>query len=159
MLIFLLCQMMEYHANYLCCRSIDCLVGGTHVVGNFWKEPVNIEIYLGIFLSQFWDQMLILWPPYQSRNEISNNVLCATCKASDQPAHMRSLIRASASRLNILWELATDWTSFSVSKLKRRLHRLVWVYPCQNATLLEITCRGSIMMISEKHESKIQYLI
>ena len=38
---------------------------------------------------------------------------------------------------------ATDWTSFGVSKLKRRLHRLVWVYTCQNATLLEITCRGS----------------
>ena len=39
--------------------------------------------------------------------------------------------------------LATDWTSFGVSKLKRRLHRLVWVYTCQNATLLEITCHGS----------------
>ena len=26
----------------------------------------------------------------------------------------------------------------------RRLHRLVWVYTCQKATLLEITCRGSI---------------
>ena len=33
---------------------------------------------------------------------ISNNVVCATSKASDQPAHMRSLIRASASRLRIL---------------------------------------------------------
>ena len=29
--------------------------------------------------------------------------------------------------------------------LNRRLHRLVWVYTYQNATLLEITCRGSIM--------------
>ena len=29
-------------------------------------------------------------------------VVCATSKASDQPAHMRSLIRAFASRLNIL---------------------------------------------------------
>ena len=37
----------------------------------------------------------------------------------------------------------TDWTSFGVSKLNRRLHRLVWVYTCQNATLLEITCTGS----------------
>ena len=27
--------------------------------------------------------------------------------------------------------------------LKRRLHRLVLVYTCQNATLLEITCHGS----------------
>ena len=38
---------------------------------------------------------------------------------------------------------ATDWTSFGVSKLKRRLQRLVWVYTCQNATKLEITCQGS----------------
>ena len=34
--------------------------------------------------------------------EISNNVVCATNKASDQPAHTRSLIRALASRLNSL---------------------------------------------------------
>ena len=35
-------------------------------------------------------------------HEISNNVVFATSKASDQPAHRRSLIRAFASRLNIL---------------------------------------------------------
>ena len=35
-------------------------------------------------------------------HEISNNVACATSKASDQPAHKRSLIRAFASRLSIL---------------------------------------------------------
>ena len=35
-------------------------------------------------------------------HEISNNLICATSKASDQPAHMRSLIRAFASRLSIL---------------------------------------------------------
>ena len=40
----------------------------------------------------------------------------------------------------------TNWTSFGVSKLKRMHHRLVWVYSCQNATLLEITCRGSFIM-------------
>ena len=39
---------------------------------------------------------------YEPVHEISNNVLCATSKASDQPAHMRSLIRAFASRLSIL---------------------------------------------------------
>ena len=38
---------------------------------------------------------------------------------------------------------ATYWISFVVSKLNRRLYRLVWVYTCQNATLLKITCRGS----------------
>ena len=35
-------------------------------------------------------------------HEISNNVVCATSKASDQPAHTRRLIRALASRLSIL---------------------------------------------------------
>ena len=35
-------------------------------------------------------------------HEISNNVVCATSKASGQPAHMHSLIRAFASRLSIL---------------------------------------------------------
>ena len=39
---------------------------------------------------------------YEPRHEISNNVVCATSKASDQPARKRSLIRAFASRLNIL---------------------------------------------------------
>ena len=39
---------------------------------------------------------------FEPRHEISNNVVCATSKASDQPVHMRSLIRAFASRLNIL---------------------------------------------------------
>ena len=34
--------------------------------------------------------------------EISNNVVCGTSKGSDQPAHMRSLIRAFASHLNTL---------------------------------------------------------
>ena len=43
---------------------------------------------------------------------------------------------------------ATDWTSFGVSKLKRRLHMLIWVYTCQNVTLLEITWHGSIIFSS-----------
>ena len=39
---------------------------------------------------------------YEPVHEISNNVVCATSKTSDQPAHTRSLIRAFASRLSIL---------------------------------------------------------
>ena len=35
-------------------------------------------------------------------HEISNYVVCATGKGSDQPAHTRRLIRAFAGRLNIL---------------------------------------------------------
>ena len=43
---------------------------------------------------------------FEPRHEISTNVECATSKASDQPAHMRSLIRAFACRLNNLWVLS-----------------------------------------------------
>ena len=39
---------------------------------------------------------------YEPRHEVSNNVVCATSKASDQPAHTRSLVRAFASHLNII---------------------------------------------------------
>ena len=35
-------------------------------------------------------------------HEISSNVVCVTSKASDQPAHTRSLITAFASRLSIV---------------------------------------------------------
>ena len=38
----------------------------------------------------------------EPRHEISNNDVCGTSKASDQPVHTGSLIRAFASRLNIL---------------------------------------------------------
>ena len=43
--------------------------------------------------------------PFEPVHEISNNVVCATSKVSDQPAHTRSLIRAFASPLSILWLL------------------------------------------------------
>ena len=43
--------------------------------------------------------------------------------------------------------LAFDWTPFGFSKLKRRLYRLVWIYTCQNTTLLEITCHGSFVPV------------
>ena len=38
----------------------------------------------------------------EPRYEININVVCATSKGSDQPAHMRSLIRAYANRWTIL---------------------------------------------------------
>ena len=48
------------------------------------------------------DKVATLRRIYAPPHEISNNLLCATSKASDQPAHTRSLIRAFARRLNIL---------------------------------------------------------
>ena len=56
---------------------------------------------------------------YEPRHEISNNVVCATSKGSDQTAHKRSLIRAFASCLIFYECYATDRTAFGVSKLKK----------------------------------------
>ena len=39
---------------------------------------------------------------FEPAHEISNNLVCATSKASDQHAHTRSLIRAFASCVSIL---------------------------------------------------------
>ena len=50
-----------------------------YIVGNHLLRLISYEPWLGI----------------------SNNVVCATSKASDQPAHTHSLIRAFASHLNV----------------------------------------------------------
>ena len=47
-----------------------------------------------------------LTPIYEPWQKISNNVVCATSKGSDQPVHMRRLIRAFAGGLNNLWLLS-----------------------------------------------------
>ena len=62
---------------------------------------VDIEIYADK-LGQSGNRILSSHLTNEPVHEISNNLVCATSKGSDQPAHMRSLIRAFASRLNIL---------------------------------------------------------
>ena len=42
----------------------------------------------------------------ETQPESSNSGVCATSKASDQPAHTRRMIIAFASCLNILWLLS-----------------------------------------------------
>ena len=49
-----------------------------------------------------WMDRLIYNLIIEPRHDIPINVVCATSKASDQPAHTRSLIRAFAGHLNIL---------------------------------------------------------
>ena len=98
-----------------------------------------------------------LW--YEPLHEISNNVVCATSKASDQPAHTRSLIRAFASRLNVQ-RVLSYWLNIIWSFLaKRRLHMLVWVYTCQNTALLEITCHGPYFNLINQSHRKIKTMI
>ena len=78
-------------------------------------------------------------------HEISNSVVCATSKASDQPTHTRSQIRAFACRLNIIW-VFSYWLNIILSFWAYRgggLRGLVWACTCRGATLLEISCQGS----------------
>ena len=60
-------------------------------------------------VSKSHEQAVIMWvltgrvpTAFEPQHEVSNNVVCVTSKGSDQPVHMRSLIRAFASPLNIL---------------------------------------------------------
>ena len=65
----------------------------TFLVVQFWKRLMKYTTYM-------FDKT------FEPRHEISNNVVCTTSKALDQPVHTHSLIRAFASRLNILWVLS-----------------------------------------------------
>ena len=77
----------------------------------------------------------------EPRHEISNNVVCATSKASDQPAHVRSLIRAFASRIvNLLTKHPLELLSLKKGCIGTFESTFVKISHC-----LEITCHGSIM--------------
>ena len=77
-----------------------------HLQHNFC--PINMK---NIFLNsqpylKAWPHPSHPWQILEPVHEISNNVVNATSKGPDQPAHMRSLIRAFARRLNFLWVLS-----------------------------------------------------
>ena len=76
-------------------------------------------------------------------HEISNNVVCATSKGSDQPAQSDQSLCKSLEYSMIVKLLTEHHLEFS--KLKMGLQRLVRVNTCQNATLLELSCHGSII--------------
>ena len=88
---------------------------------------------------------------------ISNNVVWSTSKAPDQPAHMRSLIRAFACRLNILWPLIhrpnTTW-SLQAQKEAAQAHPSPHLPKCQivgnHIPLLKYYAIGYIGQKSQK---------
>ena len=49
-----------------------------------WKNTTKLNNHLSLLQS---GDTRILIPKYEQRHEISNNVVCATSKDSDQPAH------------------------------------------------------------------------
>ena len=78
---------------------------------------------------------------------------CAMCDQQKAQTSLR-ICAVWSEPLLVAWVIydckATDRTSFGVSNLKGRLYSLVWVYTCQNATLLEIMCHGSNAMNHSK---------
>ena len=68
-----------------------------YLLNNWYLHVCTFPGFLNDIVLSYHIEMI-----YEQRHEISNNVVCATSKASDQPAHKRSLIRASASRLTIV---------------------------------------------------------
>ena len=70
----------------------------THLILQSLKKS-QYNLLIVFFLACVFLSLNIIYGPV---HEISNNLVCANSKASDQPAHTRSLIRAFASRLSIL---------------------------------------------------------
>ena len=71
---------------------------------------------------------------------ISNNVVCATSKGSDQSAYMRSLIRVFA-RQSLEYSMAEQHLEFL--SLTGGCTGVSESTPIKNSTLLEISCHGS----------------
>ena len=71
-----------------------------------FNRPTYYKTHVLYLLYLYIDQLTMYYNTSldEPRQDISNNVVhvCATSKASDQPAHTRSLIKTYASRLNIL---------------------------------------------------------
>ena len=126
----------KHHLNGVQSLAGRCwLANGSFVIFKWiWtnimlKNPIFFVIFMGVWtpVSPLWIRpwmhpfnrlhacwvifhVLCCWLLTFFKNEpphgILNNEVCATSKASDQPAHMRSLIRAYASHLNIQWVLS-----------------------------------------------------
>ena len=63
---------------------------------DFFKPHILLSLW-----ANEWEANII-----EPRHEISNNVVCVTSKASDQPAHTCNLIKAFACLSNILLVLS-----------------------------------------------------
>ena len=92
----------------LVCHKCCLRVTGTCYVRCIFLNPIHNTFNMEA------KTMLLIWfkigcqstYTYEPVHEISNNVICSTSKASGQPAHMPSLIRAYACGSNILWVLS-----------------------------------------------------
>ena len=103
-----------------------------------------------IILGKLWEMSMLL----QKVNNLAATWDFRQCGMCDQqrlrPACAyaqsdQSLCESLEYSMNV--KLLTEYHK-GVPNLNSRLHRLVWVYSCQNATLLEITCHSSTWFFS-----------
>ena len=89
--------------NYLKDMLVSTIERKLHQVRyvNMMKDDIKREIEIGSGVKFKIDKGELHFI-IELLREISNNLVCATSKGSDQPAHTRRLIRAFASRLSIL---------------------------------------------------------
>ena len=91
-------------------------------------------------------------------HEISNNVVCATSRVSDQPAHTRSLIRAFASRLNTLWIFSNqNLVRCSIFNIQHsnRMSNIEY----QTQSNIQIECWISNIKLNPTFKSNVEYRI
>ena len=119
-----------------------------YLISSVWH--ICIFLFLGNQYSYSFKNNFRWHAPYfqiELRHEISNTVVFATSKGSDQPAHMRSLIRAFASRLNILWLLGY-WPN------------IIWSFYVQKqAAQARLSLRMSKCHIVGNHMSRLIYIM
>ena len=97
-----------HYAGQKYCRMLP--LEHSAILSTFIKLPFAIKIFvLSIFEWLFYTGFTVFRKvtlfnalKYEPVHEISNNLVCATSKASDQPAHTCSLVRAFDRRLSIL---------------------------------------------------------
>ena len=94
---------MNRKQSYNLITDIDMLNTAFDNVTEVGLIALSLLYYISVkAISHKHTKYLAVCIPFEPQHEISNNVVCATSKGSDQPAHTRSLIRAFASRLSIL---------------------------------------------------------
>ena len=94
-------------------------------------------------MANFMEKNILCWCCLiERRYEISNNVVCVTSKGSDQPVHMRSLIRAFTSLSNILSTLDKQriCVNTQLKSSKKQLKLKVCVLKSNSNDRYAITC-------------------
>ena len=128
------CFCLKYHPtrNYL--KYLDRWAG----LSNISRAGLLFHLYISLVHCIYWGLHVIISKWYEPQHEISNNVVCATSKVSDQPAPTRSLIWAFASRLIILWVLSywlnIVWSFYETAQARLSLFM---------STFLKISCHSS----------------